>query len=271
MRNKHGKTKTRDIREDLNSHSDPTMSARPIQQSSGGSHTAEKPTQTNERTPVSFFGRLAKEPPSQLVIASLTAILAISTVIYVLVTNRHLDTAREAITFSKEAFLAGNRAYICVKDSEVFRATRIGSDQAKIGAKHEALVAGDIAALEVTFINSGATPANKVASTAFIHLIGSWIPDEDPQHEPSGGIRLDASQSIDAVPKDGTFTIAGTTFAELSQDEVARINAGKTFLVIYGRVTYEDMFKVSHRTTFCRAYLPRKPDLAPCPTFNRIE
>jgi len=107
-------------------------------------------------------------------------------------------------------------------------------------------------------VNTGKTPAHKVTGPLVITVIkkGDKLPlgDYSPGHTHymiNGGTMFPGGADNGAMPaiKHGSkkaITIIPTD--ALMQE----IKIGTSFAVVYGRVTYCDIFRVNHWTTFCR-------------------
>jgi len=56
----------------------------------------------------------------------------------------------------------------------------------------------------------------------------------------------------------------------VSQEDVQKLSAGKAYIVLFGSISYLDIFGVQHETKFCQA-IPREATLKKCATYNEVD
>ncbi|HEX4240943.1 MAG TPA: hypothetical protein VHZ53_05995 [Steroidobacteraceae bacterium] len=120
--------------------------------------------------------------------------------------------------------------------------------------------------------NSGKTPARDVAIKMLVESVkvGSY-PTLRPGDD--GGIAISTSGIIFPGPGPNPLNAVwlaadGKEAPKLTSAEMRDVIAGKTYFVLYGRVTYKDIFHVEHWTEICRFYTPIPLDLPPTDCLN---
>jgi hypothetical protein len=126
--------------------------------------------------------------------------------------------------------------------------------------------------LVVELVNSGGTPAVDVKMQTFSHIL-DHLPadDEESRTPPTAGIPSKAP-----IAKDGEL-IAASEPGEIEWPPGAPIGASdaqavmerRKFLVIFGKVTYKDVFDKRHATLYC--YRFEAGQMALCPAHNSID
>jgi hypothetical protein len=167
----------------------------------------EVPAHKQDAQPQSFLGRLRKEPPSQLVILGLTAVLSASTIVYTIVTSKQLQATREATRITERPYVLPILAGFGTEETTV----------------------------EVEFTNSGKSPAIDVAVRATYLSLG---PPKDlkalrtelltPLDE-GGGMLPSGIKAIKRVP---------TTKREF-QDAFQAVKDGGQFAFVFGEIAFK--------------------------------
>jgi hypothetical protein len=64
-----------------------------------------------------------------------------------------------------------------------------------------------------------------------------------------------------------------TELVPLSQTEYDQLTNGGAYVAVYGIIVYEDVFSVSHFTTFCqwKAFRPGSYTAAKCTDYNNVD
>jgi len=109
---------------------------------------------------------------------------------------------------------------------------------------------GSTAPITVTIRNSGKSPA------LGLEFAGSCVaqPSDKPFAPTYGPSREPLPASRAVLPPDTELTVPLCTPAPLTEEEVKGIiESGKTAVYAYGKITYKDVFRRPHHTTF--AYL----------------
>src|ERR1051325_10357795 len=106
------------------------------------------------------------------------------------------------------------------------------------------LVPGKTATFSIQIVNSGKTPALDV------HITGSAYIAREPMPEvPPNAIK----ESSLIGPEGQIFAKPETKYAVIDEREIKSIRNAELHLFAKGRITYVDIFEVTHTTTFCFA------------------
>jgi hypothetical protein len=111
--------------------------------------------------------------------------------------------------------------------------------------------------------NSGKSPALKVRFLSKVDSYRTDIPFHTNYEQPI------VFHSVTVI-QPGASTIVPTApiTVPVTQAAIDSVTGGHAILYLYGIVTYEDIFKRPHRTTFCMYLLPSLDTLASCSTYN---
>lgn len=160
---------------------------------------------------------------------------------------------RTALNSSVEEFRLEHRAWVSL--AEVIFA-RIAPDGNIGSVPINQLKVGDKALVNISFKNTGTTPAFNVSGGARLDIFLTTAPAFKP---------LPKSSSF-GVLQPGEQIFQTISLEKLSPENVNAFNSGLTH--IYGRVDYSDTFGIAHWSTFCRLILaggaqagcPEQPD-----------
>ena len=112
--------------------------------------------------------------------------------------------------------------------------------------------AGSRLRVSIPLSNSGRTPAKKVKVEfgSRVDLRGQEFKGE---YHPSteGG-----PESVPVIQPSARQYLNGVCADPLTEEEVNGIGSGDLVLLIYGRLTYEDVFRQGHETTFAYRWVP---------------
>jgi hypothetical protein len=133
--------------------------------------------------------------------------------------------------------------------------------------------------IPVISTNSGKTPAREFVADFIVKLVQiEKSPILDFHHvavvrESSGAIFKDQQFAFPAVSLRNIPRSRGAEPHALSKSEFEDLKSGKTYIVIYGRIAYEDIFKTRHWVHFCSFSSPSgKPVPAKnCTSYNDID
>jgi hypothetical protein len=184
--------------------------------------------------------------------------LFILTPIAVLVSAMQWQVARDTLKFS-------NRAYVGVRDVNVWP-SKPSTERATLLERNKGQNLTPRPFLEVVFTNSGVTPANNLRAEAHLGVANSpLVSDETPTPPP------DTYVNRTVLTRDGVAMVGDFLNRELNSSELEGIRAGKRFLIIWGRITYRDVFRESRITRFCYLYDGQFDNMTPCPSYNGID
>lgn len=100
----------------------------------------------------------------------------------------------------------------------------------------------------VTIQNAGNTFAKDVEIEAGINVLGAEIPDDLKKMG-----KLDQEPGVMPLAPRSPYSFF-REFRILSDEQVKEIKSKKKRIYVFGKVTYKDMFDLSHQTTFCFMY-----------------
>jgi hypothetical protein len=143
-----------------------------------------------------------------------------------------------------------------------------------------ATVANTTPSISIVLGNTGKTPATHVVGDFYIEIVPNG---QDPRFEASilhttmtsGAIFPNAPQETTVVrarPKVGGNSDEGEG-DPLTENEMASLNDGKSWIAIYGRVAYQDVFHSNHWINFC-SWQPPKPGIysaRKCTAYNNVD
>ena len=158
-------------------------------------------------------------------IEKFTFVIAISTVIYTVVSVFLYLTAAQTLKVSQRAF--------------------VYAEDPVLGGIHKPLVeTGQPAWFGINILNSGETPARKTRFEANLCAASGTVgPDFNWAPFPS-----DDTPSLIAPKRGNQIGL------EMPEPALLSVEAGKLHLLVYGTITYQDVFKEAHRTDFCFDY-----------------
>lgn len=206
-------------------------------------------------------GTSMKEPVSNWFMVAFTAALFITSLL-------QWWALRDTITSADRNFTIGDRAYIVVDSEKLFATVRNGNEatvQNESLLDKNGLMATDTPILEVSFVNSGHTPAVDVVITGYIDLSSDFVSDT-PTYPPNPSARVGSTRVIGAG---GTAKIHGPYYVD-KQYQSALIS-GKLKLLIYGTVVYKDVFGTRRQTKFCALWNKDNSGMGGCPHHNSID
>jgi len=170
---------------------------------------------------------------------------------------------QKSLSVTEETFIVGNRAYLTYAESSLSK-----WDTRLIAKNYEHKRLGLLPRLTVTLKNTGNTPASHISGWSTIGGSYDALPTTDTPL-PQAENLLSEVPSTTTLGKDGTITFGGRY--ELGYDQLQNIIFGEKFLIVYGHVTYVDIFKKTRNTRFCMFYNRQEDELAPCPGHNYID
>lgn len=212
------------------------MSVSPAQQTGGAIPKADEPQkQLPKKNPTSM--KIFNKPDSITAVATV-GLAAIVAIIYFLQWRAMVSTMDTA----RQASERDERAWIVVKHGPT-----------------PTLIVGEPVRIDMSVTNVGKTPARSVKANYYLDILTLKEPqnfnyDGDLRpHKLSTTGEIFPSGSMDTVaerfrrsPKTGQEEVWN-----LEPQESADLNNGDAYLLIHGRVRYDDIFHVSHWKDFC--------------------
>lgn len=107
---------------------------------------------------------------------------------------------------------------------------------------------------DVKFGNIGKTPANHIAVDASLVVVpkdGGYNFDYRPSAGMTGGVAFPNETPVDMPVTTLTISDGRAVRRPLSPEEVASLNAGDSFAILYVSATYVDIFGIGHWTHRC--------------------
>lgn len=132
----------------------------------------------------------------------------------------------------------------------------------KDGSRTVFVKEGDRPTFGVIVTNSGKTPALKV--TPLQRMVVSFTKEpliiryNQPRTKPSIGVLQPNAKLLLETDKTEPFT----------KEIISRLESGQVTLYVFGIITYEDIFKRSHKTTFCMYMSSDLSSMKICETYN---
>jgi hypothetical protein len=120
------------------------------------------------------------------------------------------------------------------------------------------------AKFEVVITNSGKSPARKVRTWIQFDTIPA-----DRKFSPNYG--LPQKQSVSVIQPQQRFTLPTSSLQPVNASDIDTIKNGKAILYLFGKITYEDIFKTQHSTTFCMTLAPSLDGFAACDAYNEAD
>lgn len=154
------------------------------------------------------------------------------------------DAAKQALTFSNKSLHISQRPYVTIEDGRFDPPLEQSHDPANVSLR---------------FRNSGRSPALDVITNSIRASIDG---QEAPELPPS-----DNAESI--IPSDGNMMTSFLLWLRKPGD-FDGIIAGTKRLSFRGTLTYVDIFKGRHKTTFCAVYDAKRKIFKFCPG-NEVE
>jgi len=132
------------------------------------------------------------------------------------------------------------------------------------------IVAGEKIEFELTFINTGETPANRV-QTSYAILV------DKPDCDIESFVGSRKSKAVAAVPSQRTIApnavivVRGSLDKGISEAMASEIQAGRMVVYIFGEVAYDDIEGARHTTRYCATVDPSVQQLRGYKQYNRME
>ncbi len=172
-------------------------------------------------------------------------------------TKRMLELTEEQLKIANKSAEAATTSAAAAKESvNLSKKTLEISERAIVGMESIALTkplaAGTSIEAQVTFKNTGRTPAYGLATPTLLTISGTpqmVFPKRPPSPMPINWADLMPESMI------STFAQSGRT---LSEDEVNLIKAGRAWIYVTGLIEYRDEFGKHQERNFCARYNPAK-------------
>ena len=120
------------------------------------------------------------------------------------------------------------------------------------------------AKFEVVITNSGKSPARKVRTLIKFDTIPA-----DRKFSPNYGLLQ--KQSVVIIQPQQRFRMPTPPSQPVSASDIDTIENGKAILYLFGKITYEDIFKTQHSTTFCMTLAPSLDSFVACDAYNEAD
>jgi hypothetical protein len=176
-----------------------------------------------------------------------------------------LSAARQGLVDNKDALILSNRAYVCQKRATLFHTTSVDGEptHAKIvGSTKQPIRENEAPALEVSLVNSGNTPANQVSTYGVATFMAGL-----PYNVDNTATKL---QSVAVLAKDADTPVQPPVW-RFTGDQIRELESGKKTLALAGYVTYDDVFGIHRKSTFCTYYDKLSFEMVACPFYNRCD
>jgi hypothetical protein len=171
--------------------------------------------------------------------------------------EKTLEQSKKALGASIEMARQDQRAW--VGTAEVTE-PNFKEDSRKVHIKE-----GEKIAFGIVIINSGKTPARKFRAIAGNRILPSKTPFT-PDYPKT--IKFQSTSIIQPGMK---LTLPFTREETLTKETIDAIKSNQAILYAYGMMNYEDIFGVSHKTTFCMFLQKNLSDFATCDTHNEAD
>jgi hypothetical protein len=191
---------------------------------------------------------------------------------------REMNYARDQATVSSKASEASTKAALdaSIKASRIDQrawvgAIGVGSPQLIDGHGTVFMKEGEIAKFDLIIKNTGKTPARKVKPSLFYEVLAP-----DVTFSPQAFIPPSASQRTVVVLQPSMpfeLTVTVRTKDDLADERITKhdldtLKMGKMRFYLHGRLEYEDIFGVSHFTTYCFYMSASLDEFTGCSTYN---
>jgi len=150
--------------------------------------------------------------------------------------------------------IAGQQAQIMDQQTHILDTTLVMDQRAWVGPvdmSASEIKEGSRLTVSIPLANSGRTPALKVRVQ-----LGSWVDLSGkpfkPDYRPSTG----GLQSVAVIQPGSRQYLNGVCDESFTREKVNGIADKDLLLVVYGRITYEDVFTRTHETTFAYRWMP---------------
>lgn len=189
------------------------------------------------------------------------AITALATIVNVVVAGLQWNAIVRTNKISRTSAVIAQRAFVFRSTFDVFRA--INSRDGKAAR-----------VFVPQWKNSGSTSANEVAMYANRVIKNSPLPQDFdyPDNPPSKLFPNESDgKTVTLIGPDATSGGSSMAFLE---EELDRVNKGKTHAYLYGWVEYADAFGCNHKTEFCTEILNYQGDQVfwnDCPQHNCVD
>lgn len=202
-----------------------------------------------------------------------TTLAFIAAAIYALIAYHQLGIMRNATDATKESADATKDAVQVAKDAlkanidmahREQRAwvgpTRIVRPESKDATDEPIFIKKGLSArFEIIIVNSGKSPAREVKAdkNCFLLPLKDQLVPKYTHPKISVGV-LQPNMSYRLI----------TTISPLPTSDIDSIKNGDKILYVFGKITYEDIFRIPHWTTFCMKLIPSLDNFSACDTYN---
>lgn len=145
-----------------------------------------------------------------------------------------------------------------------------------LGGGNLTLTVGQPFSVPTTLINSGKTPAKNVEGNIIVTIVKRGAPFDFVYASGHANYRIAAGSLFPNATINESFQAIrhGPVHAEaiiVTKPILDEITASQSLVVVYGRLTYSDIFGIEHWTTYCR--IVSNPSLIPddCVRYNNTD
>jgi hypothetical protein len=193
--------------------------------------------------------RTAAKIKAKWVTVALTAVIGASSLVYTIVSYEQWKVATRSVE-------VGQRAYIGLR--YVALPSGIFIDQPFRG--------------EIKLVNTGSTPAKRLQIRNYWTISAAPALPEHPEYPAQN----ESSVSVAVLAPGEEGIKSNPDLRGLPREDMKAVEAKRKWLILYGLISYEDVFGISRTTKYCAFYPPEHPfednrALTYCPTHNTME
>lgn len=170
------------------------------------------------------------------------------------------SATRDAITDTHTSFEIGTRAWVVAKVCYIKPSKQVSPTSATV-QEGDGLKDSRLPAISVELINAGHSPALEAVTVARFEVQDKLPTDDAVVSYPEDQI---GSKTV-VAPEEGLTVNHGVV---LTEDQYQGVTHGKLFLVAYGKVSYQDIFRYPRTSKFCYLYDYTTEKMGYCPHFN---
>jgi hypothetical protein len=171
------------------------------------------------------------------------------------------SATRDAINDTHASFEIGTRSWVVARNA-IIKPTKADAPNHVIVQEGNGLKESRTPAISVELTNGGHSPALGVTQKSRFEVLGS-LPTDEYVMPPAEQGQV-ASKNV--IAPDGTFAVNKGLL--LTESQFQDVTHGKQFLVAYGVVSYEDIFKTARETKYCYFYDYITEKMGYCPHYN---
>jgi hypothetical protein len=122
--------------------------------------------------------------------------------------------------------------------------------------------------IKISAKNTGKTFAKDFVSTSAFK--GKYLSDPDPDFDREIANAATSTNSIGLLPPNGGFDqeVPAKQGQKITEDDIREFSNPTVVFLVFGKITYKDIFKCKHWTTFCYRALPVEGKYITYATYN---